>query len=245
MSIGDVLEDIMTPFCSSVLYWNQLPHETVTMALIKEHEAIVALESHLPAFQAIIQGGWDDLLELLDKSPKARPVFCPTTRANIVHDFQIAHASEYADRAQGVRIHDIQRLKVLVVETQRGFFAIRVKKFNEQLISANALTDQVRDFKGQRQLEGLPKTFNIELGYVLNKGGLAIAQICLVSPNGPSDNYWDNDLLVGGTDQHGKVLEMFEHVKPKEGADEDDSVAVVPKPDENVVPIKRDDHEKT
>ncbi len=50
---------------------------------------------------------------------------------------------------------------------------------------------------------------------------------------------------MGGTDQHGKVLEMFEHVKPKEGADEDDSVAVVPKRDENVVPIKRDDHEKT
>src|SRR2546427_5633558 len=123
------------------------------MALIKEEAAFKKLDKHTSGFRAIVQGGWDDLLGLLREYPELRTIICPGTRAALVHDFQVAHASRYAEKAKGVRLQDCSGMKVLVIDSQ---FAIRLKKLDSQLMSSNQPTEQVEAFRKQQQLPGFP-----------------------------------------------------------------------------------------
>src|SRR5260221_7460441 len=109
----------------------------------------------------------------------------------MVHDFQVTRASEYAARAPGVRIVESSKLRLIVIADR---YASRLKKLDEALMPSKHITDQVRDFRGQRQLPGLPQTCNLELGYVLDRSETEVGQVCLVLPNGPYKNMWAIDL---------------------------------------------------
>jgi len=212
------------------------------MPLIKEETALKKLQKHLAGFRSIVQGGWDDLLALFERFPELRTIWSATTKATVVHDFQIGRACLYAESVDGVRVQDSGGMKVMVVDSQ---FAIRMKKLDDRLLPSNQLTDQVKDFRGQQQLPGFPKTYNLDLGYVLNRAQTTLEQIFLVFPNGPSQNYWESDLLQADAAGQKRVIELFEHLKPQESEEEDDATTVRPKRD-GTAPLKREsDDEKS
>ena len=207
------------------------------MPLIRELEALDGLDAHLFGLRGIVEGGWDDCLSLFQSLPELRVTFTRTTRANVVHDFQIARAAKYAQSTAGVRLEDRSRLKLLVINDT---YAIRFKKLDEDKKPSNHLTDQVRDFRGQYQLPGLPPTHNLEMGYVLDKTQSSIDQVCLVCPNGPISNYWANDLLVGQEAQQGIVLDIFEQRKSEQLVEEEEEALVRAKRDGVIIPIRRE-----
>jgi hypothetical protein len=201
------------------------------MEILSEQEALYTLERHLTPFAGVMEGGWTDYRTLY--SDKLRGIHTPTARAILVHDHQIERASRYADQAKGVRIAPVEKLRLLVVDDK---FSIRLKKLDDGLMPSNWLTGQVKDFRRQHQLPGLPPTYNLELGYVLDKSETAIRLVCLTYPNGEYRNFWGIDLTARESVKHQHV---FDFAKPVEtDREEEEGVVVVPKGD--VVPIKRD-----
>lgn len=210
------------------------------MRFITEAEVLNALQEHLSAFVEIVQGGWDDYLAYpIDQ----RIVYTTTTRAGIVHDHQIERASRYAASSQEVSIRDCYRLKLLVVEVKDCCFAIRIKKLNEMRMPSNHLTGQVADFRRQRQLDGIPSSYNLEIGYVLDRLESEIKEVCLVYPRGSKSNYWVSELSKEGADTRARTMDIFQHRKFEEGVEEEESTIVRPKRDGKIIPLKRETDE--
>lgn len=209
----------------------------VLMDVISDQEAIEALERHFRPLLELMRGGWSDYQAL---SPAIRAAWTTTTRAGVVHDFQVVRASNYASRTEGIRIAESSKLRLLVIDDR---YAIRLKKFDETLMPSNHFTQQVRDFRGQRQIPGLPETCNLELGYVLDRGESEIAKVCLALPNGPHLNMWAIDLSTIESVGQQRVFDFADHKTIDEGAEQDESAAIVPKRDSTVVPFKRESDE--
>lgn len=205
------------------------------MSLITEEQAINFLEPHLGAIWEIVKGGWDDYLSLY--SDTVRVTHCSTTRANIVHDHQIARASRYAQAANDVRIFDLSKLKILVID---GQFAIRFKKVDDDLRSANQPTRQVEEFRAQEQLADLPSTYNLEAGYLLNKLETEIQGIYLVCPN-RKGHYWASELNGDVATQ--KIFDLFENQQTIPDTAEEEGIPVRRKKDSNIVPLRRENDE--
>jgi len=203
------------------------------MSLISEQEAIRHLQPHISAIRDIIVGGWGDYIA---KYPEdVRVLHCPTTRAGIVHDHQIHRASVYAQEASGVPLYDLTRLKMLVID---GRFAIRFKKLDNDLRSANLQTKQVREFRSQEQLCGLPQTHNLEAGYLLSELETEIQDVFLVCPN-KSGLYWaaklEENYQVKQT-----VFDLFENFPEMDELEDEDEIGIRPKEDGTVIPFRRE-----
>ncbi len=205
------------------------------MSLITEEEAISLLKPHLGAIWAIVKGGWEDYLSLY--SDIVRDAHCSTTRANIIHDHHIFRVSRYAQAANDVRIFDLSKLKVLVID---GQFAIRFKKFDVDLHSANLPTLQVAEFRGQEQLADLPPTYNLEAGYMLNTLETEIKGIYLVCPN-RKENYWASELSEDVATQ--KIFDLFENQQTPLNTTEEVETSIRRKKDSNVIPLGRESNE--
>lgn len=204
------------------------------MDVISDQEAIEALARHFKPFLEVMGGGWSDYQGL---APGLRATFTTTTRAGIVHDFQVARASSYAaQHGSQIRIAESSKLRLIVIADR---YAIRLKKLDEALMPSNHITDQVRDFRGQRQIPGLPESCNLELGYVLNRSETDIEQVCLVFPNGPYRNLWAIDLLKMQAVTSQAVLNFGEHKAPEQ-PEKDESAEVIGKREGVVIPLKRE-----
>lgn len=208
----------------------------MAMSLISEQEAVNNLYPHISAIREIVVGGWNDYIE---KYPEeVRVLHCPTTRAGIVHDHQIHRASIYAQKASGVTLCDLTRLKMLIID---GKFAIRFKKLDNDLRSANLKTKQIREFRSQEQLCGLPQTHNLEAGYLLSELETEIQNVFLVCPN-KGGLYWAAKL-----EEHSKVeqtiFDLFENFQGMDETDEEEEVGIRPKED-NVIPLRNEGKEK-
>jgi len=201
------------------------------MPLIEESEAIARLQAHLPAVRDIVVGGWNDYIT--GYPDEKRVIHTPTTRANIIHDHQVERASRYCQLAHGARLEDLSRMKVLVLEDA---FAIRFKKLDDVMRSANQPTLQVADFRAQAQLPGLPETYNLEAGYVLRQFDEGIAGTYLVCPNGPQF-YWAAELTDGAGNQ--TVFSIRDPKRPDGGSEEATGVVVRPKQSGIIVPLRR------
>lgn len=210
----------------------------VAVPLIDQTEAIVRLKRHLPALREIVVGGWNDYLT--GYSEAQRVVHTSTTRANIVHDHQIDRASRYCQSADGARLADLSRMKVVVLEDAGAVFAIRIKKFNEDMCSVNQPTRQVLDFRAQERLPGLPETYNLEAGYLLRRYDGGIEGAYLVCPNGPQP-YWSTALDDGAANQ--TLFDFRQPKSPDDGNDGAAEVIVRPKQGGIIVPLRRDGDE--
>lgn len=206
------------------------------MPLVSEEKTVEFLKPHLGAIRKIVQGGWDDYLNLYDEA--LRVVHCSTTRAAIVHSHQIERASHYSQVADNVRLFDLSKLKILVID---GQFAIRFKKFDEEKRSANQPTKQVEEFRSQGQLPGLPMTYNLEAGYVLDKLATKIEQIHLVCPN-RKGFYWAAELHEDMATQ--TIFDLYDYRNaPEEEIQEEKSVGIKPKQDGITLPFRRESDE--
>lgn len=205
------------------------------MSLITEEKAVNFLESHLASIWEIVKGGWDDYLSLY--SDTVRVVHDSTTRANIVHAHQIERASRYAQSASNVRLVDLSRMKILVVD---GQFAIRFKKLDGDLKSANQPTRQVEEFRAQAQLSDLPPTYNLEAGYLLNELETEILGVYLVCPN-RKGHYWAAELREDVATQ--TIFDLFENRQTPQEATEEDGISIRLKKDGTVIPFRREGDE--
>lgn len=157
------------------------------MPLIDRDQAVAALEPHLGAIFDILHGGLSDLHAL---PLEARRSFTPTTRAGMVHDFQITRAARYFSEHQDVRVHELNKLFVYDI---RQTVALRFKKFDTAFRSSNLSTGQVREFRGQVQLGGVDAPSNLEAGYVLDPLEKEIVWAGIVCPNNDGV-YWQVEL---------------------------------------------------
>lgn len=170
------------------------------MAELPDREKVIADLSELPDFRPAILAAWErwrkrDPRELLDLNDSAR--------AMMVHCFIVAEAAKrLAGRAQR---HDKAGLVVFAIRD----YSIRFKKLDAQLVSRNQETEQVKAYMQQRQLDGIPTLWNLEVGYVLDKIGIEVASTNLVCPNGyKNEPYWHIELHDEGY-QLGEIQDLF------------------------------------
>lgn len=162
------------------------------MALVEQSQAITEIGLFMPALREIFVGSWIDYNE--DYSAKVRLVHNATTRANILHDHQVARASRFAVE-NGFELADFDRLKILLI----GNYAIRFKKFDELLGSSNQPTKQVKEFRNQVSLSlpGISETYNLEAGYQLTEDQTEIYKTWLIQPSGKGFK-WNIELMESG-----------------------------------------------
>jgi len=168
------------------------------MALVEHSTAIQELNPYLELIRDSMVGGW----AMWDELPsKHRVAMSSSARAIVVHDFTIECASKLLTDA---KVFDISALKLFVFNNK---FSLRFKKFDGSLSSRNQPTQQVRSFRSQEQLPGVPAMHNLEAGYVLDGLGQNISSLHVVCPNG-SSNYWGLELLEEGVST--AFVDMFD-----------------------------------
>ena len=151
------------------------------MTSIAQSAALSALGPHLPALSALCMGSWEDYQSY---DPAHRAIHDSTTRANIVHAHWVDRASRFAETTDGSELLSLSRLKLLIVNVDGAVFAVRMKKVDAELRSANVVTQQVEDFRNQEPLDGMSGACHLELGYMLNAPATAISAVYLVCPSG-------------------------------------------------------------
>lgn len=157
------------------------------MHLIEHTSVLDVLGASLKPIRESMIGGW----RMWEEMPvKYRMALGSIARANVIHDFTIDCASKLLPDA---RIFDKSNLKLFVIKN----ICLRFKKFDTSLSSRNQPTSQVKAFRGQQQLDGVPAMHNLEAGYTVNEFEQSISGLHIVCPNGNS-NYWEMELLEDG-----------------------------------------------
>ena len=167
------------------------------MKLIEHTSALEILGSNLKLIRESMVGGWN----MWKKMPaEHRMALGANARASVIHDFTIDCASKLLTDA---KIFDKSYLKLFVFS---NIICLRFKKFDTLLNSSNQPTSQVKAFRSQEQLDGLPTIHNLEAGYTVNEIEQSIIGFHIVCPNGKS-NYWEMELLEVGVTT--PVVDLF------------------------------------
>ena len=193
------------------------------MAFISKAEVERLLADHINDIWEIVNGGYKDYVDSYDERHKL--LHCPTTKASIIHDHQVARAATYAFKNSvfGTKLLEFSKLKILLIGDK---FAIRFKKLNPDKKSSNQPTQQVKDFLSQEALPGIHTTHNLEAGYIVNGDDNNDISIYLTCPSSHKTTpYWHVELFNGKVEQ--VESELFEHTKEVENSD--DEVIIQPK----------------
>ncbi len=160
------------------------------MSELPNRDQVVADLPELADIRPAIVAAWNRWAKF---DPADKKDITDSARAAVVHSFIISEATKNLGGAATV----YNRYGLVVFEI-RGY-AIRFKKHDEQLLSRNQETRQVRDFMGQQPLEGVPSVWNLEAGYVLDRIGSSIVSTNVVCPNGfKNEPYWHIELHEQG-----------------------------------------------
>ena len=200
------------------------------MALIEREAAIDALP-HLAEFRPILLEAWDEWLE---QPAKFRSKMTGSSRATIVHDLIVDGAARRLGAV--ARLIDKAALKLFVFEER---ICIRFKKHDPDLSSRNQPTKQVKDFLGQRPLDGVPATHHLEVGYVLDPSETQVVSTNLVCPNGHKNRpYWHVELKDEG--YQCEVTDLFDPgVPPDDNASAEEGSKWRSRDSGIVIPFKR------
>lgn len=158
-------------------------------------DANKALAEYYDPLWDIVSEAWADYSR--EVSPAARAVFSPRSRASNVHDFMIARCRRFSETVDGVETRVKKAMCVMVVEKSPGapVFGIRFKKLDEDGISRNQPTEQVRKFRSQDELPGLAPAHHLEVGYVLSRDQTQIIAVEMVHPSGDKSNFWRSEII--------------------------------------------------
>lgn len=156
----------------------------------------------------VINGSWMDWKTEI--SPKVRAFASTRTRANMVNDFMRMRGARLAVEDPTVSVVIRQQMQVLVFSPEGfdGCIGIRLKKLDEDGLSRNQPTGQVRDFRGQIPLSGVKSDYHLEAGYVVDKFGSDLSSIDLVCPSGAAI-YWKAEVVPNGIQQN--LANLFPH----------------------------------
>ena len=168
-----------------------------------------AYQAMLPYFDrlwGVVNGSWDDWGTEL--SPKVRALASTRTRACMVNDFMRTRGTRLAEEDPNIKAVIRQQMFVLVFSPPElnGCIGIRLKKLDEDGISRNQPTNQVKEFRGQQILPEVEADFHLEAGYVIDRFGSALMSIDLVCPSGEGI-YWKAEIIPNGANQN--VANLF------------------------------------
>ncbi len=168
-----------------------------------------ARQAMLPYFDrlwSVVNGAWEDWET--ETSPKVRAISSTRTRACLVNDFMRIRGSRLAEEDETIRIAIKQQMFVLVFSPPdfQGCIGIRLKKLDEDGLSKNQPTIQVKEFRGQLALPEVEADYHLEAGYVIDRFGSALMSVDLVCPSG-NGTYWKAEIVPNGANQN--VANLF------------------------------------
>src|SRR5690606_25598911 len=92
-------------------------------------------------------------------------------------------------------------------------YSMRFKKVDDEKMTAGQLTEQVRNFRSQVDVEGIPVSVHLDLGYQLNELG-ELAHVYIVCPSGIRSNAWDVEITA--TEVKSVVVNLFPETPPED-----------------------------
>ena len=116
--------------------------------------------------------------------------------------------SRLAEEDPNVKAVIRQQMFVLVFSPPNfnGCIGIRLKKLDEDGLSKNQPTTQVKEFRDQLTLPAVEADYHLEAGYVVDRFGSALTSVDLVCPSGDGI-YWKAEIVPNGANQN--VANMF------------------------------------
>lgn len=159
--------------------------------LISFENAQSILKPYYNPIWAVIDSAWKDWQQL---PPNALAKASPRTRASFVHDFMVSRATDLTFSDGTIRSVHHRSMFALVIESEAGFIALRLKKLNDDGLSKSQPTQQVRDFQEQVTIDGIGASHHLEVGYVLNHTQDAIQSIDMVCPSGLNAIFWKAEI---------------------------------------------------
>jgi hypothetical protein len=204
------------------------------MPLAEKEQSLMDLGAHVFGIRGALMRAWQTYM---GKTPaELHSLHDATARANCVHCYIKHEISLYAQlHPARLRVIVINKLFILIVDEK---YAIRFKKLDDELNTANHPTGQVLSFKNQEEIDGVPVLHFLETGYMLDESELNISMIYLLCPNGPKKYYWEAKI------EHEKVLEsgpvihdFFANRTPVSSDADDDGLKVKAKPSADVAKL--------
>lgn len=132
--------------------------------------------------------------------------------ASLIHDHIVAKMAEFAENTSGVHLTSSKKLWVL--SFPEGYI-VRFKKVGSNKLPSGHKTQQVKDFRNHRGLDGLPPSICLELSYQL-KITRELHAVYLICPSGTWSNMWDSEILDNGA--RPVVVSLFGEPTDLEGA---------------------------
>ncbi len=168
--------------------------------LIEFDNAKMAMISYLGGMWQMIRGSVDDYETKI--SDEVRALNSPRTRASQIHDFMRMRGVRWSESDPTIQsiIHRQMFLLVFSPDGFDGTIGIRFKKLDEDGMSRNQPTKQVRNFRNQMPLPGVQAEYHLEAGYVLDQFGTSVHSIDWVCPAG-SGIYWKAEIMPHGSEQ--------------------------------------------
>lgn len=169
--------------------------------LIEFDDAYQAMLPYFDRLWSVINGAWGDWD--VEVSPKVRAISSTRTRACLVNDFMRTRGSRLAEEDQTIKVIIKQQMFVLIFNPPNfnGCIGIRLKKLDEEGLSKNQPTTQVKEFRGQLPLPDVEADFHLEAGYVVDRFGNTLTSIDLVCPSG-NGIYWKAEIVPNGVNQN-------------------------------------------
>lgn len=200
------------------------------MPLIEREEAIETLPE-MAEFRPIMMEAWGEWMNL---PASFRAKMTPSARAFGVHDLMVDLAARRL--ADSARIIDKAGLKLFLF---RDIISVRIKKHDDELVSRNQPTSQVRALLAQECLDGVQAVHHLEMGYVLDRSQTEIVATNLVCPKGRSKApYWHIELKDEG--YQFEVTDLFDNFPIPDSNDQPEATSRWKKRDSSVViPFKR------
>ncbi|TSA58283.1 MAG: hypothetical protein D4R39_01025 [Methylophilaceae bacterium] len=178
--------------------------------LIEFDDAHHAMLPYFDRLWGVVNGAWGDWGTEI--SPKVRALSSARSRACLVNDFMRIRGGRLAEEDASIRIVLKQQMFVLVFSPPnfQGCIGIRLKKLDEDGLSKNQPTIQVKEFRGQIPLIGVEADYHLEVGYVVDRFGSALMSVDLVCPSN-NGNYWTAEIMPNGANQ--SVSNLFPQEK--------------------------------
>lgn len=168
------------------------------------------LAAYLPDLRQHVMRAVDDYKERYESS--LRVVHSKRSVASLIHDHIISNMAKFAEANPGVEIRSSKNLWILTFP--QGYI-VRFKKVGSSKLPSGWKTGQVKGFRNQRGIDGLPPAICLDLGYQLNSTG-DLHAVYLICPAGVWSNMWDSVLTEDGA--RPVVVSLFGEPTEPQGA---------------------------
>ncbi len=176
------------------------PQRRIIQMLVNQQQALVDLDPHVDTIHSMVSSA----VRLYESLPAGvKLLFTQRTKASSIHDFFFGEAVRFCENRADARVHVQNQMRLLVLDER---YVFRFKLVDEDDLPRNQLTAQVRDFRGQQDIEGLGTFYHLEIGYGLSEIG-QLDRVLLVCPSSAKANAWVSK-IVGG-EQKPVVVPLF------------------------------------